>query len=80
MSGDAFGESDTRFSYILLQSLALLDRLPELDKLHQGTGRAVVLERIKGSMNFDGGFGVEPGAESHGAQGTSRPYPPSNLC
>ena len=73
MSGDAFGESDTRFSYILLQALALLDRLPDLDALHQGTGRVLVVERIKGSMNFDGGFGLEPGAESHGAQGISGP-------
>lgn len=27
------------------------------------------MNRIKDSMNFDGGFGLEPGGESHGGQG-----------
>lgn len=33
------------------------------------TAREAILENIRGSMNFDGGFGTEPGAESHGGQG-----------
>jgi geranylgeranyl transferase type-2 subunit beta len=40
-----------------------------LDALYGGRGREMVLENIRRSMNFDGGFGTEPGAESHGGQG-----------
>jgi geranylgeranyl transferase type-2 subunit beta len=69
VAGDSFGETDTRFSYILIQALTLLGRLDELDKLHGGRGRELVVENIRKSMNFDGGFGTEPGAESHGGQG-----------
>jgi len=69
VSGDDFEESDTRFTYILLSSLSLLGRLEALDDLYEGRGRELVIGNLKGSMNFDGGFGVEPGAESHGAQG-----------
>lgn len=77
IAGDSFGETDTRFSYILIQALTLLGRLSELDSLmlvQPGQGeprsaRDTVLENIQRSMNFDGGFGTEPGAESHGGQG-----------
>jgi geranylgeranyl transferase type-2 subunit beta len=69
VSGDHFGESDTRFSYILLNALSLLGRLTDLDRLHDGHGRQLVLDNILGCMNFDGAFGTEPGAESHGGQG-----------
>lgn len=69
VSGDQFGESDTRFSYILIQSLSLLDRLKDLKEMHDGNGRELVMNNILGCMNFDGAFGTEPGAESHGGQG-----------
>lgn len=71
VSGDHFGESDSRFSYILLNALSLLQRLPDLDELYDGQGRQLVLENILGCMNFDGAFGTDPGAESHGGQGES---------
>ena len=69
MAGDSFGETDTRFSYILVQALTLLGKLDELEKLHDGRGKELVVDNIRRSMNFDGGFGTEPGAESHGGQG-----------
>lgn len=73
VSGDKFGESDTRFTYILLSSLSLLDHLDDLDEIYEGKGRELVLENLRGSGNFDGGFGPEPGGESHGAQGEWSP-------
>ena len=69
VSGDEFGESDTRFSYILIQALTLLGRLDALDELYDGTGRELVVRNIMECMNFDGAFGTEPGGESHGGQG-----------
>lgn len=71
VSGDSWGESDTRFSYILLNALTLLGRLDALEQLYDGKGKDLVIENIANSMNFDGGFGMEPGAESHGGQGGS---------
>ncbi|TXT13441.1 hypothetical protein VHUM_00808 [Vanrija humicola] len=68
MAGDAFGERDTRFSYLLVSVLSLLGRLGDLDKLYGGSGRQRVIDHLVGSMNFDGAFGSAPGAESHGAQ------------
>lgn len=56
----------------MVSSLSLLGRLDDLDKLYEGRGRELVIERIRGSGNFDGGFGLEPGGESHGGQGTFR--------
>lgn len=69
VAGDSFGERDTRFSYILVSALSLLGRLDALETIHGGKGRELVVGNIAGSMNFDGAFGSEPGAESHGAQG-----------
>ncbi|KAL1408392.1 Rab geranylgeranyltransferase [Vanrija albida] len=69
MAGDAFGERDTRFSYLLISALSLLGRLDDLNALYDGTGRQRVIDHLVGSMNFDGAFGSAPGAESHGAQG-----------
>lgn len=71
VAGDEFGERDTRFSYILVSALSLLGRLDALEAVHGGKGRELVLSNIVRSMNFDGAFGAEPGAESHGAQGES---------
>lgn len=62
-SGDAWGETDTRFIFCALNCLSLLKRLDDkrlkLDK---------TIEYIVRCRNFDGGFGSSPGGESHAAQ------------
>lgn len=58
--GDKYGEIDSRFVYTAVQSLWLLG---ELDKLDPNTA-----EWLAACQNFDGGFGLVPGAESHAAQ------------
>lgn len=59
--GDSFGEVDTRFIYTGLSSLSILGALtPSV------ANRAVGF--ILRCRNFDGGFGMLPGAESHAAQ------------
>ncbi|KAK6944403.1 PFTB repeat [Dillenia turbinata] len=60
-SGDMWGEIDTRFSYIAINSLSLLHRL---DKIN--VEKAV--KYIVSCKNVDGGFGCTPGAESHAGQ------------
>ncbi|GMM58936.1 Rab geranylgeranyltransferase [Maudiozyma humilis] len=59
--GDRFGEIDTRFSYTALNALSILGKL---------TPKIVdpAVEYILKCYNFDGGFGLCPGAESHAAQ------------
>lgn len=59
--GDRFGEVDTRFVYTALQALLLLGALtkPVVDRS---------VEFIMRCQNFDGGFGMAPGSESHAAQ------------
>lgn len=69
VAGDEFGERDTRFAYILVSALSLLGRLGNLEALYDGKGRELVIDNFVRSMNYDGAFGAEPGAESHGAQG-----------
>lgn len=59
--GDRFGEVDTRFSYNAVSSLAILG---ELTKEVTEPAKEFVLR----CQNFDGGFGMVPGAESHAAQ------------
>jgi hypothetical protein len=73
VSGDTFGETDSRFTYILLNSLSLLNRLDDLDKpeLYDGKTREMLIDNLRGCMNFDGGFGSTPGGESHGGQSGS---------
>lgn len=58
--GDKWGEIDTRFSYCALSSLAIFDRMSEIDV-------AKASEYVLKCRNFDGGFGCIPDAESHGA-------------
>ncbi|QBM87364.1 geranylgeranyl transferase type-2 subunit beta [Metschnikowia aff. pulcherrima] len=59
--GDSFGEIDTRFVFVSVYILTLLGRLtPEI--------AAEASEFILNCRNFDGGFGMCPGAESHAAQ------------
>jgi geranylgeranyl transferase type-2 subunit beta len=68
VSGDSWGEHDTRFSYIAVSALSLLGRLADLDAAFDGKGRQLVVGHIERCKNFDGGFGSEEGAESHGGQ------------
>jgi len=60
-SGDEWGETDTRFLYAAFNALSLLGRMHLVD-----VERAV--SHIQACANFDGGFGVGPGAESHASQ------------
>jgi geranylgeranyl transferase type-2 subunit beta len=59
--GDRFGEIDTRFVYTAVQSLAILGKLD--DEVVEGA-----VKFITSCANFDGGYGLVPGAESHAAQ------------
>jgi Prenyltransferase, beta subunit len=59
--GDKFGEVDTRFSYTALSSLSILG------ELSNGVVDPAV-QFILACQNFDGGFGMVPGSESHAAQ------------
>ncbi|KAI5957346.1 BET2 [Candida jiufengensis] len=59
--GDKFGEIDTRFTYTAISALSLLD---ELTKEITGPATKFILD----CYNFDGGFGLVPGSESHAAQ------------
>ena len=69
--GDIWGEVDTRFSYCAFQSLAIIGRLPsvkvsEVGEMDIDLGKAVAF--ITRCINFDGGFGAVPTAESHAGQ------------
>lgn len=68
-AGDEWGETDTRFLYGALNALSLLNLLPnqQPDQLPLINVSAAVAH-IKACQNFDGGFGVMPGAESHAGQ------------
>lgn len=59
--GDAFGEVDTRFVFVSVYILTLLNALTK--EVAAGASKFILL-----CMNFDGGFGMLPGAESHAAQ------------
>ncbi|KAH3672724.1 hypothetical protein WICMUC_004130 [Wickerhamomyces mucosus] len=59
--GDRFGEIDSRFVYTAIQSLAILGKLNE--KVVKGA-----IQFTTSCQNFDGGYGLGPGAESHSAQ------------
>ena len=60
-AGDQWGETDTRFLYGALNALSLLHMLHLVD-----VPKAVT--HIQACANFDGGYGVSPGAESHAGQ------------
>ena len=59
--GDEWGESDTRFLYGALLALSLLhlSSLVDVDS---------AVAYVQACANFDGGYGVCPGAESHAGQ------------
>lgn len=60
--GDEYGEVDTRFVFTAIQALSVLGKLSKVNT-------EKTAEWIKKCQNFDGGFGLIPGAESHAAQG-----------
>ena len=60
-AGDEWGETDTRFLYAALNGLSLLGLLAIVD-----VSKAV--SHVNACANFDGGYGVSPGAESHAGQ------------
>ncbi|KAL2131662.1 hypothetical protein VTI74DRAFT_4758 [Chaetomium olivicolor] len=60
-AGDEWGEEDTRFLYGAFNALSLLGLLHLVD-----VDKAV--KHIAACANFDGGYGVSPGAESHAGQ------------
>lgn len=60
-AGDEWGETDTRFLYGALNALSLLRMLHLADVAKATT-------YIQACANFDGGYGVSPGAESHAGQ------------
>jgi geranylgeranyl transferase type-2 subunit beta len=59
--GDSFGEVDTRFVYSAINALSILGELEEHIV-------APAVDFVMQCENFDGGFGMVPGAESHAAQ------------
>lgn len=61
-AGDSWGEKASRFSYCAVSALSLLNRLDVLD-------RDLTVGFIERCRNFDGGFGMVDGAESHAAYG-----------
>ncbi|KAJ1965107.1 Rab geranylgeranyltransferase [Dipsacomyces acuminosporus] len=61
VSGDEWGEKDTRFAFISLAILSFFHAQDQLDV--EG-----VVAYVQKSMNYDGGFGSSPGGESHAAQ------------
>ena len=61
--GDGWGEVDTRFSYCALSALSILGRL---DSGVVAIDRSMAF--VASCVNFDGGFGCIPGAESHAGQ------------
>ncbi|KAK0624687.1 terpenoid cyclases/protein prenyltransferase alpha-alpha toroid [Bombardia bombarda] len=60
-AGDEWGEEDTRFLYGAFNALSLLGLLDLVD-----VDKAV--DHVVACANFDGGYGVSPGAESHAGQ------------
>jgi geranylgeranyl transferase type-2 subunit beta len=60
-AGDEWGEEDTRFLYASLNALSLLQLLHLVNV-------PLAVDYIVSCANFDGGYGVSPGAESHSGQ------------
>ena len=60
-AGDEWGEYDTRFLYGAFNALSLLRSLHAVDV-------AKAVSHIEACANFDGGYGISPGAESHSGQ------------
>lgn len=60
-AGDEWGETDTRFLYGALNALSLLH-------LTSFVNLPKAVSHVQACANFDGGYGVSPGAESHAGQ------------
>ncbi|KAI9700603.1 MAG: hypothetical protein M1820_006757 [Bogoriella megaspora] len=60
-AGDKWGEEDTRFMFGALNALSLLHLMHLIDV-------EKCVEYVKACQNFDGAYGVCPGAESHSGQ------------
>ncbi len=60
-AGDEWGEQDTRFLFGAFNALSLLHLMHVID-----LQRAI--SHVQACANFDGGYGVSPGAESHAGQ------------
>ena len=60
-AGDEWGEYDTRFLYGAFNALSLLGLLDLVDVTK-------AIGHIQACANFDGGYGITPGAESHAGQ------------
>ena len=60
-AGDEWGETDTRFLYGALNALSLLHLTSLVDV-------AKAVQYVQACANFDGGYGVSPGAETHSGQ------------
>ena len=60
-AGDEWGELDTRFLYAAFNAMSLLGLLSQLD-----VGKAV--QYVQSCANVDGGYGTNPGAETHAGQ------------
>ncbi|GAA6062430.1 hypothetical protein JCM10212_003304 [Sporobolomyces blumeae] len=61
-AGDPWGEHASRYTYCAVSTLSLLGRLDALAPTRDKT-----VEFISKCKNFDGGFGMVEGAESHAA-------------
>ncbi|GAA5937304.1 Rab geranylgeranyltransferase BET2 [Sporobolomyces koalae] len=61
-AGDSWGEHASRFTYCAVSTLSLLGRLDAL-----APTRSATIEFVAKCKNFDGGFGMVEGAESHAA-------------
>ncbi|KAJ5902272.1 beta subunit of rab geranylgeranyltransferase [Penicillium taxi] len=59
--GDEWGETDTRFLYGAFNALSLLGLMDMVD-----VSKAVTY--VQSCENFDGAYGISPGAESHAGQ------------
>lgn len=60
-AGDEWGETDTRFLYGALNALSLMGMLDVVN-----IPKAIAY--VQSCQNFDGAYGVSPGAESHSGQ------------
>ncbi|KAF7513693.1 hypothetical protein GJ744_007744 [Endocarpon pusillum] len=60
-AGDEWGETDTRFLYGAFNALSLLNLMYLID-VHKAVAH------VQACRNFDGGYGVDPEAESHAGQ------------
>ena len=60
-AGDEWGEKDTRFLFGALNALSLLHLMEVIDL-------PKAIAHVQTCANFDGGYGVSPGAESHAGQ------------